>query len=65
MNLAIIDLGQVTKFNLKMQSFKRVLDLTWSKGGICSIGFQISKTLFFQMALFSENVQNVIQMALK
>ena len=24
--------GQVTKFNPKMQDFKRVLDLTWSKG---------------------------------
>ena len=26
------DSGQVTKFNPKMQDFKRVLDLTWSKG---------------------------------
>ena len=57
------DLRQVTKFNPKMQDFKRVLDLTWSKGNdffnwvsniknfVCSNGF--------------ENVQNVIQIALK
>ena len=43
--------GQVTKFNPKMQDFKRVLNLTWSKKGICSIDFQISKILFFKVAL--------------
>ena len=32
MYLDFPDLGQVTKFNPKMQDFKRVLDLTWSKG---------------------------------
>ena len=43
--------GQVTKFNPKMQDFKRVLDLTtWRevKGGICSTGFQISKICSFK-----------------
>ena len=45
------DLGQVTKFNPKMQEFKRVLDLTWVKGVIFSIGFQTSKILLFQIAL--------------
>ena len=45
------DLDQVTKFNPKMQDFKRVLDLTWSKERDFSIGFQTSKILFFEMAL--------------
>ena len=44
--------GQVTKFNPKM---KDILNVFWTwlevKGGICSIGSQISKILFFQMAL--------------
>ena len=40
----IIFTGYLTqKFNPKMQDFKRVLDYTWSKGGIFSIDFQISK----------------------
>ena len=32
MYLDFRNLGQVTKFNPKMQDFKRVLDLIWSKG---------------------------------
>ena len=32
MYLDFPDFGQVTKFNPKMQDFKRVLDLTWSIG---------------------------------
>ena len=44
--------GQVTKFNPKM---KDILNVFWTwlevKGGICSIGSQISKILYFQMAL--------------
>ena len=32
MYLDFSDLVQVTKFNPKMQDFKRVLDLIWSKG---------------------------------
>ena len=44
--------GQVTKFNPKMQDFKRVLDLTWSKArDLFNMGSQISKILFFQTVL--------------
>ena len=45
--LASPDLGQITKFNPKMQDFKQVLNLTWSKGRDFSIGIQISKILMF------------------
>ena len=43
--------GQVTKFNPKMKDFKRVLDLTWSKGRNLFNWFSNLKILFFQMAL--------------
>ena len=59
--LASPDRGQVTKFNPKMLDFKRVLDMTWSKekdffNWLSNLNFFFSD---------SENMQNVIQMALK
>ena len=51
MYLDFPDLGQVTKFNPKMQHFKRVLDLTWSKeSGFFNWLLNI-KNFFFRMAL--------------
>ena len=55
-------LGQVTKFNPKMQDFKRVLDLTWSKGRDLFNWFLNLNN--FVLSNDSENVRNVIQMAL-
>ena len=57
------DLGQVTKFNPKMQDFKRVLDLTWSKGS--DIFNWLSNIKNFVLSSGSENVRNVIRIALK
>ena len=56
------DQGQVTKFDPKMQDFKRVLDLTYSKGRNLFNWF--SNLRNFVLSNGSENVQNVIQMAL-
>ena len=53
--------GQVTKFNPKMQDFKRVLDLTWSKGRDSFNWLSNLKNFVFSNG--SENVRNVIQMA--
>ena len=55
--------GQVTKFNPKMRHFKRVLDLTWSKGR--DLFNWLSNLKNFVLSNDSENVRNVIQMALK
>ena len=55
--------GQVTKFNLKMQAFKRVLDLTWSKGR--DLFNWLSNLKNFVFSNVSENVRNMIQMAPK
>ena len=57
------DLGQVTKFNPKMLNFKRVLDLTWSKGS--HLFNWLSNLKNFVLSNGFENVQNVIQIALK
>ena len=54
---------QVTKFNPKMQDFKRDLDLTWSKER--DLFNQLSNLKNFVLLNGSVNVQNVIQMALK
>ena len=59
-------MGQaLTKLNLKMQDFKRVLELGLdllfrgvSNNLIFSIGFQILKTKFFQMALKSRKMKS-------
>ena len=50
--------GQVTKFNPKMQDFKRVLDLTWSKG--MDLFNWLSNLNNFVLSNGSENVRNVI-----
>ena len=63
MYLDFPDLGQVTKFNPKMQDFKRVLDLTWNKGSDFFNWFSNIKN--FVVSNGSENVRNVIQIALK
>ena len=55
--------GQVTKFNPKMQDFKRVLSLTWSKAR--NVFNWLSNFKNFVLCNGSENVRNVIQMALK
>ena len=47
----------------KMQDFKRVLLLTWSKGG--DLSNLLSNLKNFVLPNGSENVQNMIQMALK
>ena len=66
MYLDFPDLGQVTKFNPKMQDFKRVLDLTWSKGSDFFNFFNwLSNIKNFVLSNGSENVQNVIRIALK
>ena len=63
MNLDFPDLGQVTKFNPKMQDFKRVLDLTWSK--VSDFFSWLSNFKSFVLLNGSENVQKVIRIALK
>ena len=55
--------GQVTKFNPKMQDFKRVLDLTWSKGRDLFNWLWNLKN--FILSNRSENMRNVIQMTYK
>ena len=50
--------GQVTKWNPKMQDFKRVLDLTWSKGR--DLFNWLSNLKNFVLSNGSENVRNVI-----
>ena len=55
--------GQVTKFNPKMKDFKRVLDLTWSKGK--DLFNWLSNLKTFVLSNSSENVRNVIQMTFK
>ena len=57
------DLGQVTKFNPKMQDFKRVLDVTRSKGS--NFFNWLSNIKRFVFSNGSENVRNVIRFALK
>ena len=63
MYLDFPDSGQVTKFNPKIQDFKRVLDLSWSKGN--DFFDWLSNIKNFIVSNGSENVRNVIQMALK
>ena len=63
MYLDFPDLGQVTKFNPKMQDLKRVLDLTWNKGRDLFNWLSVLKNFVFLNG--SENVRNVIQMAFK
>ena len=57
------DSGQITKLNPKMLDFKRVLDLTCSKGS--DLFNWLSNRKNFVHSNGSENVQNVIQIALK
>ena len=57
------DLGQVTKFNPKMQDFKCVLDLISSKGS--DLFNWLSNIKKFVLSNGSENVRNVIRIALK
>ena len=54
MYLASPNLGQITKFNPKMQVFKHVIFFNW-----------LLNLQNFVFSNGSENVQNVIQMALK
>ena len=54
--------GQVTKFDPKMKDFKRVLDLTWSTRS--DLFNWLSNLKNFVLSNGSENVRNVIQMAL-
>ena len=76
MYLDILDLGQVTKFNPKMQDFKRVLDLTWSKRkDFFQLAFKHQKFCFFiwlwkrvkcdpnriKIVFFSKNLQKIAQ----
>ena len=63
MYLAYSGLGQVTKFNPKMQNSKRALDLTWSKGR--NLFNWLSNLKNFLLSNGSENEQNAIQMTLK
>ena len=56
-------LSQVTKFSSKMQDFKRVLDLIWSKGR--DFFNWLSNIKKFVLPNNSENVRNVIRIALK
>ena len=60
---ASFDPGQVTKFNPKMLNSKRVLDLTCSK--VRDFFQLVFKSQKFCFSNGSENVRNVIQMALK
>ena len=57
------DLGQITKFNPKMQAFKRVLNLTWNKGRDFFNWLSNLKTFDFLNG--SENMRYVIWKALK
>ena len=63
MYLDFPDLGQITKFNPKMLDFKRVLDLTWSKGS--DLFNWLSNLKNFVLLNGSKNMRNVIQIALK
>ena len=63
MYLASPNLGQITKFNPKLQNFKRVLDLTWSKER--DFFNWLLNLKIFVFSNVSENVWNVVQMALK
>ena len=63
MYLDFSDVGQVTKFNPKMQDLKRVLDLTWSKRS--DFFNWLSNIKNFVLSNGSENVRNVLQIALK
>ena len=63
MYLDFPDLGRVTKFNPKMQDFKRVLNLSWSKGS--DFFNWLSNIKNFVLPNGSENVRNVIRNALK
>ena len=63
MYLDFPDVGRVTKFNPKMQDFKRVLDLTWSKGS--DFFNWLSNIKNFALSNGSENVRNVILIALR
>ena len=63
MYLDFPDLGQVTKFDPKMQHFKRVLDLTWSKGS--DFFNWLSNIKNFVLSNGLENEQNVIRIAIK
>ena len=63
MYLDFPDLGQVTKFNPKMQDFKRVLDLTWSNGS--DFFNWLSNIKNFVLSNGSENVRNMIRIASK
>ena len=63
MYLDFPDLGQVTKFKLKMQDFKRVLDLTWSKGRTFFNWLSNIKNFFLSNG--SEKLRNVIRIPLK
>ena len=63
MYLDFPDLGQVTKFKPKMQDFKRVLDLTRSKER--DFFNWLSNIKNFVLSNCSENVRNVIRIALK
>ena len=57
------DYGQITKFNPKMQDFKRVLYLTWSKER--DFFNRLSNIKNFALSNGSKNVRNVIRIALK
>ena len=63
MYLDFPDLGQVTKFNPKVQDFKRVLELTRTKGS--DFFSWLLKIKNFVLSNGSENVRNVIRIALK
>ena len=56
-------LSQVTKFSSKMQDIKRVLDLTWRKRN--DFFNWLSNIKKFVLPNSSENVRNVIRIALK
>ena len=61
--LDFLDLSKVTKFNPKMKDFKRILDLTKSKGSDFFDWLSNIKNLVLSNG--SENVRNVIRIALK
>ena len=63
MYLDFPDLGHVTKFNPQMQNFKRILNLTWSKGS--DFFNYLSNIKNFVLSNDSKNLQNVIRIALK
>ena len=63
MYLDFPDLGQVTKFDPKMQHFQRVFDLTWSKES--DFLNWLSNIKDFVLSNGLENEQNVIRIAIK